>query len=145
MSNWRRVLCQRSDGCYSYPRHNLRCHLILSSMATQTMSTRSSPASSASRMSHKASKSSNGNSRPKRSLIQRLNHPCQNSISHDNQNSYIKKICGRTSISVRCFASSASTLARYTSCIRLLLSTIGEAPSCGVPEPVDGVLDLLPG
>jgi len=53
-------------------RNDIHCHRILKSIATQTISTRSKAGSSAKRASHKSNNSSNGNSRPNKSLIQRL-------------------------------------------------------------------------
>lgn len=71
----------------------LHCHLILSSMATQIMSTRSRPGSSASSVSQRANSWSNGNSRPKRSLIHRLMINCKQAVpSEDETKSHIIKI-----------------------------------------------------
>jgi hypothetical protein len=73
-NNWLQPLAsgQRIHIKYKMKVNSLRCHLILSNIATHIISIRSNAGSSAKIVSHKESKLSKGNSRPKIILIHRL-------------------------------------------------------------------------
>lgn len=88
---------------------------ILSNIAVQIKSTRSSDGSTEKRVSQRRSIWSKGNSRENKSRIQRLATDQPRIQGRSISRAYIRKICGRTSIFFKWLDKSGSTLYRSTS------------------------------